>query len=159
MHCFLNLAYNGIRAGSGLGFAAKPNSDPTYWSDFLVEWMFYFFIMLVMLNLINGIVVDTFQDLRQKNSEKSELKDNSCFICSINRSDFEAFGVDYDYHIHKEHNILDYFHYIFKINSTTNKDDFSSCEYDIYMKIKKNMTDFFPVKQSMTLERIKSKAI
>lgn len=140
-----------------MGFGIKSKNDAGYWDDFIIEWLFYFFIMLVMLNIINGIVVDTFQDLREKNSEQQEIRNNSCFICSLHRSEFESKGIDYEEHIANEHSIENYFQYIFKINNTENKDEFSSCEYDIYQKIRRNVTDFFPVMRSITLDRIKSK--
>lgn len=107
--------------------------------------------------MINGIVVDTFQDLQQKETEQIELKYNSCFICCNKRSEFETNGIRFESHVKYEHNIHDYYQYIYKIYAVINPDEFSSCEKEIYEKIKSGLTDFFPVKKSLSLDRVRNK--
>ena len=103
-----------------------------------------------MLNIINGIIVDTFQALREQNNEKEHVKNNVCYICSIDRSKFEMKGVDYDYHLQKEHNILNYFHYIIKVLRTFEQ-DLNSMDFEVLKAIKASSTDFFPVKKALSL--------
>ena len=62
-------------------------------------------IVLVFLNAINDIIVDTFQSLREEANELYEIKMNICFICSLNRTIFEKIGLDFEQHKEREHNI------------------------------------------------------
>ena len=149
LHCFLYLFNYGIRSGS-LGLPLKKIEEKQYWSEFIFDWVFYFILILIMLNIINGIIVDTFQALREQNNEKEHVKNNVCYICSIDRSKFEMKGVDYDYHLQKEHNILNYFHYIIKVLRTFEQ-DLNSMDFEVLKAIKASSTDFFPVKKALSL--------
>jgi len=103
-----------------------------------------------MLNIINGIIVDTFQALREQNNEKEDVRENVCYICSIKRAKFEVKGFNFSEHQELDHNILNYFHYIIKIQKT-DEHDLNSMDYQVLMFIKEMRTDFFPVKKSISL--------
>lgn len=150
LHCFSTLITNGIRAGSGLGFSVKPFSSSLYFPEFIFEWIFYFSIILIMLNVINGIIVDTFQALREQNNLKEDIKANVCYICSLNRSKFEVKGLNFTDHTNIEHNVLNYFYYMFKIQ-LTDEQDLNSLDYQVLNSIRDTRTDFFPVKKALSL--------
>ncbi len=60
----------------------KSITEPGYFTEFGIEWMFYFSIILIMLNIVNGIIVDTFQEQREKTNNRNDSKKNICYICS-----------------------------------------------------------------------------
>jgi hypothetical protein len=107
-----------------------------------------------MLNIINGIIVDTFQAFRQENEETDKIKKGKCYICSNSRSKFEANGISFEKHIKSEHNALGYMHYVLKIKNTKT-DELNSCELMVLKKIKDYRTDFFPIKKAKHLENVK----
>ena len=48
--------------------------------------MSYFFgVMIVLLNIIFGITIDTFGALREAKNERIEDTENICFICGIEK--------------------------------------------------------------------------
>ena len=52
--------------------------------------MFFFFILIIIvLNLIFGVIIDTFGALREEKAEADEILRNSCFVCALKRMDFE----------------------------------------------------------------------
>lgn len=57
--CILYVVNNGLRSAS-LGFPIKSYSSTVYWADFIKDWIFYLIVILIILNFINGIIVDTF---------------------------------------------------------------------------------------------------
>jgi hypothetical protein len=142
---------NGIRSGAGLGFPIQPYNNENYWTQFIFEWVFYFTIILVMLNIINGIIVDTFQAMRQENIEKVKQRDDLCYICSKQKGKFEASGVSFKRHTKEEHNILSYLQYILMIKNK-NRYDMKSIEYYVYDKVQKNIIDFFPIGRAKSLD-------
>ncbi len=105
-----------------------------------------------MLNIINGIIVDTFQALREQNNEKEYVRENVCYICSIKRSKFEVKGLNFAEHQIIEHNILNYFHYIIKIQKT-DEHDLNSMDFQVLNFIRESRTDFFPVKKAISLHK------
>ena len=153
LECFLYLFNSGIRAG-GVPFEVKTRGMEGFWSEFVFSWVFYFLIILIILNIVNGIIVDTFQALREQNNEIDEEKYNVCFICSLHRSNFEIKGIDFEYHQNTEHNIENYFRYLLKI-LRTDEHDLNSIDFQVFNSIKQHKIDFFPIKKAKSLENAK----
>lgn len=45
------------------------------------DLLFYFIVIIIVLNLIFGVIIDTFADLRSEKQQKEEILKNTCFIC------------------------------------------------------------------------------
>ena len=142
--CFLDMINTGIRGGSGMGFGIKKLGQKGYLIEFILEWVLFFVVMLVLLNIISGVIVDTFQELREKSVEENETKLNICYICSLHRTLFEKRGIDFEYHKDHEHNIMNYFNYIYKVEMT-DESELNSLDYQVRQSIKNKRTDFFPI--------------
>ena len=150
LNCFIYLFNYGIRGG-GLPFNIKIIDQEGFWGEFIFNWIFYFILILVILNIASGIIVDKFQDLRESNEELYEEKENVCFICSLHRSNFEIKGIDFEYHQQQEHNIGNYFHYLMKINRT-DEHDLNSIDFQVYNAFLQKKIEFFPIKKAKSLE-------
>ena len=144
-HCFLTILGWGFINGS-VDFAnMKSINDPTYWDHFAFSWSYYFLISIIMVNIINAIIVNTFQDLRVESNEKIVSLENTCFICSNHRTKFEIKGIDFSDHIKVEHNLINYIHYLIRISEVDKKNLNSN---DSYCKecFEDKRTNFFPIK-------------
>ena len=63
-----------MRAGR-FPFEMKIEEQPGFYTEFFYSWIFYFLIILIILNIVSGIIVDTFQEIREnKNSLYEEKK-------------------------------------------------------------------------------------
>jgi len=143
MHCFLSMMNYSLRGG-GVGFSLKTITEDGYWVENAFEWVFYFTIALICINIVNGIIVDTFQDLRGSTNDKNDISENVCYICSCTRSDIEVAGGNFHDHRTSEHQILYYFYYMFNITSTEVK-NLNSLDAQISQAIEKIQSDFFPI--------------
>ena len=47
----------------------------------IYDMVFFFIVIIIVLNLIFGVIIDTFADLRSEKQNKEEVIKNSCFIC------------------------------------------------------------------------------
>ena len=121
----------------------KSITSKGYWSEFILEWLFYFSLMMIMLNIINGIIVDNFQSQRQENTRRNKALYDRCYICNDERSDFESKGKDIDYHVLNEHSVMYYFSFIFRIDKS-NINDLNIYEYYFKKDIENSQTRFFP---------------
>jgi len=45
------------------------------------DLLFYFIVIIIVLNLIFGVIIDTFADLRSEKQKKEEVLKTTCFIC------------------------------------------------------------------------------
>jgi len=148
----MSLLSNGVRDQAGFGFSITSMSDPYYWSEFLFEWVFYFTIILILLNIVNGIIVDSFQQNRE-NSENNKNKSLTeiCYICSCSKSLIESHGVNFENHINNDHNIISYMKYIMILRSYEEKKlkkygSSDSLQYKIACELKEEKFDFIPFK-------------
>jgi inositol 1,4,5-triphosphate receptor type 3 len=126
----------------------KSFNSREYWGEFALNWFFYLTLILIMLNAVNGIIVDTFQQLREDKIKRDFQRANVCFVCTLNRHYFEFRGEDYQRHIEKHHNISSYLFYLIKIKST-NKYDLNAADTHVLQCFEEKKTDFFPIKQCL----------
>ena len=148
--CFFDMLNSGVRGGSGMGFGIKKIDQPGYYSEFILEMLIFILVMLVLMNMITGIIVDSFQKLREKKNEENELKENTCYICSLHREKFEKRGIKFENHTEQEHNVINYFNYIYKVEKT-DESDLNSLDYQVMQSIKNKRTDFFPINTCLSL--------
>ena len=159
LNCFFNVFSSGIRLGGGIGdiMGQIRNEDPYYFGIFIYQMLFYFIVVLIMLNVINGIIVDTFQDQREKNNNIDFIKENSCFICGLRRVDFQLKSLDLELHQEEEHNFINYIYYLVTIHKI-DEHDLNSLDFETLMSCTNKQTDFFPSKVCLALmDKIETK--
>lgn len=146
--CFLNSINVGLRLGGGLGDAftlqADPNSD-VYWGRFFVDVTFFVIVRLIFLNLIAGIIIDTFSDLRDELTNRDQDARTVCFICGLTKWQIEKKGQDFQKHINSKHDKWRYMYFMTKLNQE-DKDTFNGFEFSVYEKYQKDDTSWFPNK-------------
>lgn len=55
--------------------------DPNFFGRVVYDLSFFVLINVIILNLIFGVIIDTFADLRSEKNAKDENLRNTCFIC------------------------------------------------------------------------------
>jgi len=45
------------------------------------DLLFFFIVIIIVLNLIFGVIIDTFADLRSEKQQKELILKDTCFIC------------------------------------------------------------------------------
>jgi inositol 1,4,5-triphosphate receptor type 1 len=84
---------------------------------------FFIVIIILLLNIIFGIIIDTFGQLREESSLKNSLMNSHCFICGLAKDLFDdratrdaisgkVGGLNFSDHIDHEHNMWDYMFYM-----------------------------------------------
>ncbi|XP_064627454.1 inositol 1,4,5-trisphosphate receptor type 1-like isoform X9 [Lineus longissimus] len=111
---------------------------------------FFIFITTIGLNIIFGIIVDTFSELRDlKWTAESDMRD-TCFICSRNSYDFEHHGSGFDLHVRAEHNMWAYIFFFIHLDDTKHN-DYTSLELHVYTLLQQQKFDFFPLNRALCL--------
>jgi hypothetical protein len=139
------------------GFPEGGSLVPGYGADalrFFIDMAMVISVYIVMMEVVFGIVLDAFADLRQEREEKEAQIKNRCFICDIERTRFDTKaneGITFIDHIKNDHymwNYVFFFIYLFKKRRT----EFTGTEQYIYDLAVDNDTSFFPILRSLTLE-------
>ena len=150
--CIITTLNNGLRNGGGIGdVLRKPSSsEPLFVFRLIYDLLFFFIVIIITLNLIFGVIIDTFSDLRQEKQEKDFLLKNTCFICGLERSKFDNKIVSFDQHIKIEHNMWHYLYFLILLK-VKNKTELTGPESYVYNCIQKKNLDWFPKMKAMSL--------
>mmetsp|Transcript_15807 Transcript_15807/g.33495 ORF Transcript_15807/g.33495 Transcript_15807/m.33495 type:complete len:274 (-) Transcript_15807:600-1421(-) len=152
--CFLNTFNEGLRAGD-VGAIIDPASpgDSSYAVKLIFELSYYVFVITIILNLVFGIIIDTFAQLRESNAFIKDQTENLCFICGIDRFTFDNKGEGFEHHVKKDHNM---WAYMFLMIYLRDKDptEYNGWEQYLAKKIADDETSFFPVKKALVLQAL-----
>ena len=103
------------------------------------------------MNIIFGIIIDTFKVLRNKNNEIFQEKNNLCYICFLTQTEFDKEQQDFEMHIKKDHNIWNYIYFIFYIYNKFST-EYSGIESKVKRKLDTKDINWIPF---MATEKIK----
>jgi len=113
-------------------------------------------INLVLSAIISGLIIDTFSEMRDENEATQQDILDKCFICSIDRDDFDQLGVSFNKHVQQEHNMWKYLQLKIYLDR---KDEFSytGTEHFLYHGFQKAETfvRLIPIKKALAFERAK----
>lgn len=147
---FFNL---GVRSGGGIGDVLgneNNNTRFTFWVRYVSDMVFFISVILLLLNMVNGIIVSTFSQLREENNKKEDDINNKCFLCSIDRLEFEKRKISFKDHVENEHSIYTYIKYLIWIKMLNIK-DLDGDQSFIRNCIKENEVSCFPIKKCSTI--------
>lgn len=65
-----------------------------YYIRFFYDITCFMIVNVVFMNIIFGIIIDAFAALRDENDKKLEMKENICFVCSLDRSKVTIFKIN-----------------------------------------------------------------
>lgn len=149
--CYLALINHGLRSGGGVGdiminTAPSVSNGP---KEFY-KLSFYLIFNIILVQLIFGVILDTFGELRGEKQRKEEILQNSCFVCGLERAAFEDRTVTFEAHVSYEHNLWDYLYFIvlLKIKDQT---EFTGQESYVYSMLASRNLDWFPRMRAMSL--------
>ena len=110
----------------------------------LFDITFFFFVIVILLAIIQGLIIDAFGELREQLNSVAEDMEKSCFICGTERDYFDKMPHGFEKHVQQEH---DFANYLFFLMHLINKPDtdYTGQETYVWELYQKRCWDFFPV--------------
>ena len=151
--CIITTLNQGLRNGGGIGDVLRSPSlkENLFVARVVYDILFYFIINIIILNLIFGVIIDTFADLRSEKQQKEEILKNTCFICGLERSAFDNRSVSFEEHIKHEHNLWHYLFFIVLVR-VKNPTEFTGPESYVAHMINEKNLDWFPRMRALSLD-------
>lgn len=116
----------------------------------------YFLLMIVMLlNIIFGIIIDTFSSLRAAKEARELDTEEVCFICGIDKQIFDRASDEPDgfqTHVKLDHNMWNYLYFIFLLWEQ-DKDDDDGMEQYVRRAIDADEIIWFPLNKAIRLNQ------
>lgn len=155
--CFMTVVYIGLILGGGIG----DYTEQIYYGDrerylikLTIDVSFFLLVKIILYNILMGIIIDTFAQLREEKSIRDDDIKNKCYICNFSRFVFdkEAEGGFYR-HVHADHRLWNYVYYIVHLQSKDST-DYTGIESYVNYKYKWQDTTWLPRQKALCLERV-----
>ena len=123
-------------------------------SRFLFDHLFNTILMVLLLNIVFGLVIDTFSEMRAETERRMEDMETKCTMCDLPAGKFDQIGMGFKAHIAWEHNVWDYF-MLFAFLQRKNSLEFTGIESYIDKKLSdlNEAKDIFPIHKAISLAR------
>jgi inositol 1,4,5-triphosphate receptor type 1/inositol 1,4,5-triphosphate receptor type 3 len=151
--CLITTFDQGFKNGGGVGEYLEPwGSGTVDIPRLLYDNLFNIIIMIIMLNIVQGIIIDTFAVLREEQERNLADIELKCFICGLSKEEIER-GSSTSFELHKfyEHNEWNYLHFIAYL---TAKDETELTGVESYIREKLNAgeLDWFPTYRALRVK-------
>ncbi|XP_053408017.1 ryanodine receptor-like isoform X6 [Mercenaria mercenaria] len=143
--CFVYHLHTGVRAGGGIGDEIEPADGDAYEIyRILFDISFFFFVIVILLAIIQGLIIDAFGELRDQLEQVKEDMESKCFICGIGKEYFDKVPHGFETHTTNEHNFANYMFFLMHL---INKPDteYTGQETYVWELYQQRCWDFFPV--------------
>ncbi|OQR96552.1 hypothetical protein ACHHYP_15419 [Achlya hypogyna] len=111
---------------------------------------YWLIICVLLLNIIGGIIIDAFGELRDHRSSIEKDMESNCFICGIDSLQFQRHGRGFDQHVRHEHNMWQYMFYRQHLNEKAPQ-DYTGQESYVAALLRTGETAFYPVGKARVL--------
>jgi len=150
--CVVSTFNIGIRSGGGIGDALNKLDyhDPMYIPRLFFDIAFWATIIVIGLNMVFGIILDTFGELRDKKNAIDEDMNSKCFLCGIDSDTFQRLGYGFKHHTEHEHSVWVYLYFFIHLDMK-DQDEYTTLETYIANKREKGEIEFFPVEKSISI--------
>ena len=75
-----------------------------YYLRAVFDLVFFILVVIIVLNIVFGIIIDSFAELRDHQNAMNEDMRNKCFICSLERQTFDRYSDGFEPHVAHDHN-------------------------------------------------------
>ncbi|XP_076743968.1 ryanodine receptor 2-like [Maylandia zebra] len=111
--CYMFHMYVGVRAGGGIGDQIEdPAGDEYEIYRIIFDITFFFFVIVILLAIIQGLIIDAFGELRDQQEQVKEDMETKCFICGIGNDYFDTVPHGFETHTLQEHNLANYLFFL-----------------------------------------------
>lgn len=108
----------------------------------ILDILFHIIVSLILQNIFFGIIVDTFNELRDEKDLKDKDEKNKCLLCNMDRYN-NSKGEDFDIHRKNKHKIFNYIYFIPYLLKK-NTQEYSRAETYAWMQINMKKFDWYP---------------
>jgi len=157
LDCFMVTTREGLIHGGGMGEWFQPRTlgggdhFASYMGRFCFDLSFFILVIIVLLNIIFGIIIDTFSALREATETAAADMKTVCTMCGLERADLDRNGSGFDQHIKLEHNMWKYLAYVVYIDQK-DQNDYTGLESYVSEMIEEEDMNFYPLDKALCME-------
>eukprot|EP01017_Pseudomicrothorax_dubius_P030236 TRINITY_DN3754_c0_g1_i4.p1 TRINITY_DN3754_c0_g1~~TRINITY_DN3754_c0_g1_i4.p1 ORF type:complete len:296 (-),score=88.04 TRINITY_DN3754_c0_g1_i4:58-945(-) len=163
LQCYLNIINMGMRAGGGIADNLAPASyykdnAARYYFRFFYDLSFYVLVNVIMINCVLGIIIDTFGQLRDEKNRRDEDINSRCFICNIDRYEFDRWADGFRNHTARDHVEWNYVYFIYGLEQK-DPTEYNGIESYVAKKNENEDCSWFPMLRALSIPEEKKENI
>ncbi|KPI87904.1 hypothetical protein ABL78_3014 [Leptomonas seymouri] len=146
LQCFAYILDQGLRAGGGVGDVMLPWTwdNSRMLARLAYDMLFYALVTVVFLNILFGLIIDTFGQMRDEKREKEADMHGFCSICGLDADTLEKNSVmGFANHVKQEHNMWMYLYFIHHLRRKDSS-EYTGQESYVSACIQRSGLSFFP---------------
>ena len=146
---------------SGYGFGRMFQYNGSEWR-IIFDLSYFIIITIIGMNIVFGLIIDTFSQLREEKDNREEAQESQCIVCSLKSIDFDRDGNGWDVHKKEEHHLWDYLFFFALLEekaqnlSSASMDadaiPFTYVELRVAQQLNAKQFKFFPMGRALALE-------
>lgn len=118
---------------------------------YVFDTTFFLIIVAFILNMIYGILIDSFGELQDKIKQHRLFVTGRCFICGLTKFELDTRGEGWHQHIYRSHNVYNYL-YFFIMMEMKDMLDCNGTEKFLKEMMAKNDITYIPQGTSLSQE-------
>lgn len=121
-----------------------------YYYRWVYDITYYICIDIITINIMFGIIIENFETLREESHRLHQDIENSCFICSLPRTNFDNIPNGFEMHKGQEHNTRNFIYFLYNVRFKPQR---SLMGIELYVHELKNekSTSWLPLLRSLRL--------
>jgi len=158
LHCFLSTFNYGVRTGGGMGEFLPAETGASYnflayYVRFFYDITFFLLVITILLNVIFGIIIDTFAQLREKADNIKFDRQNICFICGLSRQVLDRETIEgFEFHNENDHALWNYVYFFIHLEDKP-KSDMNGVETTVKEKMEEGDQSWFPLQRCLRIDK------
>ena len=154
-HCFFTIFSLGPRSSGSIGdmllrMSYATDNLPKWYSRYIFDLTIFVIVNVLGMNIIFGIIIQTFAAIREQLNLQTQDKENVCFACSLPKNEIEKTVQGFEYHTTVDHNIWNYLYFIYYLKRKP-ADTHTGPHSDVRDKIAKDDIFWFPFGKCLAL--------
>jgi hypothetical protein len=155
LQCFFHCLALGPRSTGSIGdvmvrisFSQKNH----YFVRFFYDLSMFILINTTFMNLLFGMIIDKFAEMRDRRKSIENDMKTVCTICSLDRLVFDKIINGFENHTRSEHNFWHYLYFMYGLR-LKDKLEMSGMESYVAGKINEDEIDWFPLLRAMSIHQ------
>jgi len=138
---------------AGIHVMTVDNPSWAFTIRFCFDHFFNIILMVLLLNIVFGLVIDTFSEMRAEADRRQDDMKSRCTICDLPAGQFDQVGLGFKAHVAWEHNLWSYY-FFFAFLRHKDPLDYSGIESYVAEKLKDpaEAKSIWPIHRALSLK-------
>jgi len=158
LECTLFMFYQGLSEDGSMKSVLRTNSPgtSTYIARIIFDSVYFVWVGIVLMNIVTGLMVDTFSEIRGDKAERARMLETECFVCGMQRNVYDGLGLkpgssSFAQHLTEDHDLWTYVYFVAYLKKK-DPTEYNGIESYVRGNIDKSSLEWLPKHTSFAIQ-------